>query len=359
MEWTRFGFRKCRIMCVLVVFLLLTLAKGHIPVAETACGGTWRSRAPMPTARRALAAAVVNEKIYAIGGFYYDGEVHTLATVEEYDSTTNQWRRRADMPTVRSGLAAVAVSGKIYAIGGQEGDNILTTVEEYDPATNRWQSLAPLSTPRAGLAAAVVNGKIYAIGGYVGLNVTEEYDPTTNQWNPKADMPTPRMDLAAVAIGGWLYAIGGEYIIPHSVMATVEEYDQASNSWRSREDMRTSRAGLAAAVVGERIYSIGGENFNGLFDGTFQILATMEEYDPATNQWHRRAGMPTARSGLAVAVVDGKIYAIGGYSSGSSYLSVVEEYTPPVFDIYKFEYPISSLVMGLLTILLLKKLKKK
>ena len=38
----------------------------------------------------------------------------------------------------------------------------------------------------------------------------------------------------------------------------------------------------------------------------------MEEYDPATDTWVRKADMPTARYGLSTCVVNGKIYAIGG-----------------------------------------------
>ena len=37
------------------------------------------------------------------------------------------------MPTARSGLAAAAVNNKIYAIGGA-GVGYLATVEEYEPA---------------------------------------------------------------------------------------------------------------------------------------------------------------------------------------------------------------------------------
>jgi N-acetylneuraminic acid mutarotase len=36
--------------------------------------------------------------------------------------------------------------------------------------------------------------------------------------------------------------------------------------------------------------------------------------------------MPTARNNLAAAILDGKIYAIGGY--GATYLKTVEEYFP-------------------------------
>jgi hypothetical protein len=44
--------------------------------------------------------------------------------------------------------------------------------------------------------------------------------------------------------------------------------------------------------------------------------------------WQTKTPMPAARWGLTSAVVDGKIYVMGGYSSG--YLNTVEEYWPAV-----------------------------
>jgi len=37
-----------------------------------------------------------------------------------------------------------------------------------------------------------------------------------------------------------------------------------------------------------------------------------------TDAWNKRANMPTARMGLTTCVVDGKIYAIGGYEKANA-----------------------------------------
>src|SRR5919107_1431913 len=47
----------------------------------------------------------------------------------------------------------------------------------------------------------------------------------------------------------------------------------------------------------------------------------------ATNVWTLRAPMPSGRSGLAVGVVNGVLYALGG-ANGVSYLTKNEAYTP-------------------------------
>ena len=56
-------------------------------------------------------------------------------------------------------------------------------------------------------------------------------------------------------------------------------------------------------------------------------------YDPETDTWTKKTKMLTARASLATAVVNGKIYAIGGHTGiswgnhGTVY-PTVEEYTP-------------------------------
>jgi predicted Zn-dependent protease len=58
------------------------------------------------------------------------------------------------MPTAREGLAVGVVNNKIYAIGGW-GGSYLSTVEEYDPATNTWTTKASMPTGREYLAVGV------------------------------------------------------------------------------------------------------------------------------------------------------------------------------------------------------------
>lgn len=137
-------------------------------------------------------------------------------------------------------------------------------------------------------------------------------------WSTRASMPTARGSLGVVvASNGRIYAIGGQGGTT-GALATVEEYDPATDAWRSRANMLTSRRafGVTAATNG-KIYAIGGHNGS-------DWLATVEEYDPITNTWRFRSNMPTARVALGVAASNGKIYAIGGLPDGKK----VEEYDP-------------------------------
>jgi N-acetylneuraminic acid mutarotase len=132
-------------------------------------------------------------------------------------------------------MAAAVVDGKIYVIGGRipfgGGSN---SNEQYDPVTDTWTTKAILPDFRYGLAAAAVNGKVYTIGGsggstYTDLNdVVREYDPAMDTWTTKSPMPTGRLDFVAAAFNGRIYAIGGHGPVS-GFFNRVEEYDPAQD----------------------------------------------------------------------------------------------------------------------------------
>jgi hypothetical protein len=105
-------------------------------------------------------------------------------------------------------------------------------------------------------------------------------------------------------------------------LATVEEYDPATNTWTRKADMPTPRFSLSTSVVDGRIYAIGGST---LAPG----VSVVEVYDPATDTWTRMAPMPTPRRNLSTCVLAGQIYAMGGWEKSNLYAyGIVERYDP-------------------------------
>ena len=115
----------------------------------------------------------------------------------------------ASMPTYRHDLTSAVVDGKIYCIGGYGSSAYLNTVEVYDPKTDTWETKTNMPTDRYALTSAVVDGKIYCIGGYNNriLNTVEVYDPKTDTWETKANMPTKRYLLTSAVVDGKIYCI--------------------------------------------------------------------------------------------------------------------------------------------------------
>ena len=108
------------------------------------------------------------------------------------------------MPTARSGLGVAVVDGKIYTIGGDNG-NFLNTNEMYDPETDTWINKTSMPTPRAGFGIAVYQNKTFVFGGYGYIygsvpgyiGTTEVYDPVTDTWETKTSIPTLRENFCA------------------------------------------------------------------------------------------------------------------------------------------------------------------
>jgi N-acetylneuraminic acid mutarotase len=88
--------------------------------------------------------------------------------------------------------------------------------------------------------------------------------------------------------------------------------------------MPTARTGLTAAVVNGKIFACGG--YQTVPSPAY--LTTVEEYDPAADRWMTGASMPVARAGLASDTVGGRIYAIGGDNPYSTALTTVDVYDP-------------------------------
>jgi N-acetylneuraminic acid mutarotase len=293
------------------------------------------------TGRYGAAYAEVDGKIYVLGGqTRTPSEVTSI--VEMYDPKTDRWESStvSGSFTPRRNIGSAVVNGKIYLLGG----DITTTppyenvdvVEVFDPQTRRSTTLATTGLPKPlrGLKTVVFNNKIYAFGGISDDSVITPltiFDPATNTWSvpTTSGSHTVRLGTAVALINDKVYVMGGasydnSQIVFHN---TVDVFTISTNTWTN---IQTSgyfqkRAGATAQVIGGKIYVMGGS------DG-FSFSNALEVFDPSTHTWSTPAttGRFTARNGLGSALIDGRIYAIGGANKGS--WSVVEVLDPTVID---------------------------
>ncbi len=112
-----------------------------------------------------MAAAALGGRIYAIGGRIGGSFARNVAVNEAYDPATDSWRARAPMPTPRSGIAAAVLADEILVFGGESTSGTFEEAEGYDPAADRWTEYPPMPTARHGLGAAAVAGRVYVISG--------------------------------------------------------------------------------------------------------------------------------------------------------------------------------------------------
>ena len=325
-----------------MLFGVLTTALLFI-VVSTAAAEKWQVISELPTQRRGFATAVVDGKIYLIGGTLFENDrdgPYGMSLMEVYDPQTNTWQRGTDMPTPRSGTKAAVVDGKIYVLAGyvgkdHQGAKDLKVVEMYDPQTDTWVRKQDMSRRRATFGIGGIAGKIYAIGGTVHpadrkpedprrVDLVEVYDPATDTWAKRADMPTRRKSVRAAVIRDTLYAIGGSGWPPVGAggpfLGTIEVYEPRINRWTKRPEMPNPRTVFFSVVIDEKIYLVG--------DFTAEVRPVpIEVYDPATERWRVIPAAPTVELPFGVTTVNGKIYAFGGYTEDLELLPTVE-----VFD---------------------------
>jgi N-acetylneuraminic acid mutarotase len=265
------------------------------------------------------------------------------------------WVTLAPFPEPSEELLGATANGKLYVFCGlAPGWKPKALVYEYDPATDKWTKKKPMALPSHHVAFASLNDKIYAFGGFKypdagppawqPLDNAWEYDLLADAWRPLAPMPGKRGAATAAAANGKIYLVGGATTLanfsengihptrPHQVLATVEEYDPATNSWRERRPMLVARNHHAVAGVNDKVYAIGGR-VSGAFITVSDVIDLVEIYDPATDLWTRGEKMPTPRSAITAAVWNGKIFVPGGEAQDRRALAAfraVEMYDPAV-----------------------------
>jgi N-acetylneuraminic acid mutarotase len=145
------------------------------------------------------------------------------------------------------------------------------------------------------------------------------------KWMKKANMPIAVVNHSLSSVNDKIYVIGGTNqgfnlnLIPFS---SVYEYEPKTDIWVRKADTLTPRGYFRSSVVDGKIYAIGGWT-----DGGFSNA--VEAYDPVADKWEKKADIPTARAEAVTEQVNGKIYVIGGHNQHSgSCLSIVEEYNP-------------------------------
>jgi len=135
-----------------------------------------------------------------------------------------------------------------------------------------------------------------------------------NPWKKGAPFPYPDEELYGVALNGKMYVIGGWD--EGKAAGLNYEYDPATDKWTEKKGMPRLAHHAALAAANGKIYVIGGfvppKDTQIPTGGAWEPIADTWEYDPAADSWKSLAPVPTKR-GAAVAVeVAGKIYVIGG-----------------------------------------------
>lgn len=102
-------------------------------------------------------AVVVKSNIYIIGG--HCGPFKVYNSCRKFNLISKSWSEIAPMNEKRTFLASAVIDDTIYAIGGFNGSWRVSTVEKYNISLNQWQLVNSMNERRSGAGASVLNKK--------------------------------------------------------------------------------------------------------------------------------------------------------------------------------------------------------
>jgi N-acetylneuraminic acid mutarotase len=174
---------------------------------------TYTRKTDVPTPRTWATCAVVNNKIYVIGGYSIGSPSGATNVNEVYDPLTDTWQTKSPLPTALYGgpREDPIIDGKIFVTHGLNDQGFHATTYMYDPSVDTWKQTSTAFHPRDGVASGVISGKLYVVGGRAdfvgpyGLNFNEVYDPAlvaSLQWTVSNPIDVHR-DTAAAHEGNY------------------------------------------------------------------------------------------------------------------------------------------------------------
>ncbi|TEA21043.1 Kelch-like protein terF [Colletotrichum sidae] len=318
---------------------------------------SWKDLAQIPDVPRQehTAVAINSSTIAIVGGI--TGTTESGAWLNSnllslYDIPTNTWTNAAPLPVALNHPNAAVVDGKIYLLGGlaasaNETGTWRATPESwvYDAIHDVWTPTAPfpLGTERGSAAVGVSGKTIYLAGGlrYIDtstggtMSTVDEvsaFDTASGTWTSftSVPLPQPRDHAGGAVVDNKFYVIGGRHIAGRLIVSDtvyVLDLGDVEAGWTSSSAvLPTARAGHATAVIGNRIYTFGGEGdlraSSGVF-GQSEVLCT------STGSWKSLGAMQHPRHGGAAVAVDGAVYIPGGgVAWGATPVNIADVFRP-------------------------------
>ncbi len=221
--------------------------------------------------------------------------IATKSVRSSEEATENSWTIKAPIQIARAHIGVAVVNERIYVIGGDAGSevgnvipgwghtyNVVSNNEEYDPATNTWETKTPPPCELTSYASVVVDDKIYFIGAYTnssGLRTGaffQIYDPESDTWSTGTEAPT-------YGIGAGLGATTG-LTAPKQISVfeetTTYTYDFTADSWAINTSMPTARLIVGVAVVNDTFYVVGGRSGQHGYITMMYPSSVNEQYTP-------------------------------------------------------------------------------
>lgn len=239
--------------------------------------------------------AIMDGRLFVAGGCYFYAKDDTMKSAYSYDPVRKSWKRLADMQEPRSNFSLVVCERFLYAIGGDKEIDINTdSVEMYKPDSNSWSFVHPLDQALSGYGVSAINGGIFISGGfnckYVCLVSMFLYHPERGSVY-LANMSYDRAQHCMEAMRGCLYVAGGVCNLKkfYTDQLACEVYDAVTDSWAEFASLPVPHVGAASAVLEEKIYVLGG-----YCQDDYSESGLIHRFDPSLKRWENMGKLPGA-----------------------------------------------------------------
>ena len=194
-----------------------------------------------------------------------------------------------------------------------------------------WTQAAPVGIDHYGGFIDSNGTFAYEGGGYSfsaadNINEFGRFNPTTNTWTPLAPVPDLNNGQASGVYApnvNKLFVFGGEHVSIATVVNTTRIYDIATGVWSTGAPMPDVRAFMGSGYYNGKIYLVGGYT-TGSVDPSF---GQVWEYDPVLNTWNTsRMSMPITMGGPGFGIINGHIYIAGGRNLSNTNLNTLYDY---------------------------------
>ena len=223
-----------------------------------------QQRLPLPAGLRCLSAAVLDDRLYIIGGRYRNEEagrnvisdaMYCLVDHPTDPSAATWTLQPGKLNTPRCYHASISFEGRMWVAGGEGNDvNMLSSVEVYNAVSKKWEVVQSMTKRRYNFNLLVVRSELYAVGGDAIISI-EKLDKVSGGWRVVTVLEGEcRYACGAACMGSKIYVFGGGGLIDNHRSTwnffdvETEQWASASTSVEHRQLPREFCAGSALVV---------------------------------------------------------------------------------------------------------------
>ncbi len=275
----------------------------------------WENLGKAPFSRRAVAAAVVGDDLFVVGGLEETGGRSFAA--DRYDLRTRAWSPAPRLPEHGFGASAVAVGGRLLVS--------LPSGQLVEPRGEGWATVGSLLAPRSFHRLVEVKGEVVVAGGRgrSGLVTTVEglsHAPTseTRIAHLRLDYPGRARNRQSLLVHDRkLLFLGGNAAAaqhafePQSFVDEFWSLDLGTLQFEALPPTPSARQAPFLTNLGDSFAVWGGFGHDGT---TARTLGEGFVLDPSTKFWSRAEALDLARSQCGVVSVGNMTWVLGGWN---------------------------------------------